>query len=393
MAGKRSSGCLLFFLLVPFCVCAQDQGAEEEILLPLTGHVLDAESGESLLGTHVFYEGTTIGDVTDENGRFELPSPPFEQVTLIVSMLGFDVQRQRIESITHSDEELEFNLVPVVFELGEVLVESESMAEWRRNQTRFRELLFSTTDLGEECQIENPEVLELDYSSEANNLVAKATAPLLLTNPSLGYHLTIHGLTFEGNQRAYQFTGGIQFTEADPESEIQAKSWRRKREGAYQGSMRHFLTALVNDQLKKQGFEAYHVASAGEVNTNMPVAELGIKSLGSNVIGGLISQAGTPSTWWLQFNAVVLVQYRKDREAPAYDRYLNRYAPSESGREIVPMGKNQKSWILLPQGFALIDDSGHVFPGMDGYPLAHYGYWGWERFGEMLPADYIPTDG
>ena len=57
------------------------------------------------------------------------------------------------------------------------------------------------------------------------------------------------------------------------------------------------------------------------------------------------------------------------------------------------MGRNQKSWILLPRGFALIDDSGHVFPGMEGYPVAHSGYWGWERFEEMLPADYIPTDG
>ena len=157
--------------------------------------------------------------------------------------------------------------------------------------------------------------------------------------------------------------------------------------------MRHFLTALVGDRLKKQGFKAYHVARAGELDTKVPIAEMGIKSLGSNVIGDLITQAGTPGSRWLQFNAVVMVQYLKDQEAPAYARYVNTYAPSGRGRDIVPMGRNQKSWILLPRGFALIDDSGHVFPGMEGYPVAHSGYWGWERFGEMLPADYIPTDG
>lgn len=75
--------------------------------------------------------------------------------------------------------------------------------------------------------------------------------------------------------------------------------------------MRHFLTALVGDRLKKQGFKAYHVARAGELDTKVPIAEMGIKSLGSNVIGDLITQAGTPGSRWLQFNAVVMVQYLK----------------------------------------------------------------------------------
>ncbi|MCH8245707.1 MAG: hypothetical protein IH951_04780 [Bacteroidetes bacterium] len=167
----------------------------------------------------------------------------------------------------------------------------------------------------------------------------------------------------------------------------------RDRTEAYEGSMRHFLTALVGDRLKKQGFKAYYVARAGELDTKVPITEMGIKSLGSNVIGGLITQAGTPGSRWLQFNAVVMVQYLKDQEAPACARYLNTYAPSGRGRDIVPMGRNQKTWILFPRGFALIDDSGHVFPGTEGYPVAHSGYWGWVRFGEMLPADYIPTDG
>ena len=79
--------------------------------------------------------------------------------------------------------------------------------------------------------------------------------------------------------------------------------------------MRHFLTALVGDRLKKQGFKAYYVARAGELDTKVPITEMGIKSLGSNVIGGLITQAGTPGSRWLQFNAVVMVQYLKRRRS------------------------------------------------------------------------------
>lgn len=369
--------------LVPILASAQ-----ETEQMQLTGSVLDRVTAFPLPSAHIFYEGTTIGGITDENGQFVLPNPPFDEVFLVISMLGYEVEKIRIERIRFDYQGLEILLTPSVFMLDEVMIEGVSPRGWRRNLKRFNELLFSTTDFGSSCSIENGEVLNFTYDASANSLTVVSQAPLQISNGDLGYKLLIYDLSFNGNQRLYRFTGEMQFSESAPASEKQKRTWAKNRNDAYQGSMRHFLTALVNGRLEEEGFAAYHVDRPGQVSTTIPIAEMGVKSLGSGVVGGVLAPAGSDNTRWLSFSGVLLIQYKKDMEDPDYGLYLSEYAPSS--RTTVTTGRKQMSWIELPQGFALIDDSGHLFSGIEGFPIAHYGYWAWERFGEMLPADYNP---
>ena len=61
----------------------------------LTGRVLDAATGEPLIGAGILIEGTATGTATDIDGRFSLEAPPYGK-NLLISYTGFESQTQPI---------------------------------------------------------------------------------------------------------------------------------------------------------------------------------------------------------------------------------------------------------------------------------------------------------
>ncbi|MDY2943034.1 MAG: carboxypeptidase-like regulatory domain-containing protein, partial [Paludibacteraceae bacterium] len=56
----------------------------------LTGHVLDAHTGEHLPFVNVQIKGTTIGCLTDESGHYFLKNLPEGKQTVVFSMMGYE---------------------------------------------------------------------------------------------------------------------------------------------------------------------------------------------------------------------------------------------------------------------------------------------------------------
>lgn len=83
----------------------------------ITGTVNDASTGEPIIGANVVVEGSTIGVVTDVNGRFtlELSNP---NSVLLVSFIGYNSER----IVTNGLTSLEVRLVPDITKLEEVVV-------------------------------------------------------------------------------------------------------------------------------------------------------------------------------------------------------------------------------------------------------------------------------
>jgi len=61
----------------------------------ITGKVVDAETGESLIGAAVTVSGTTIGTATDFNGSYKLQVPAGEQ-TVVFSYIGYEQKKQTV---------------------------------------------------------------------------------------------------------------------------------------------------------------------------------------------------------------------------------------------------------------------------------------------------------
>ncbi len=83
----------------------------------LQGRVMDAETGEPLIGATVQVKGTSMGTITDAKGNFRL-SVPDDAETLVISYIGFETQEVSIANQTTFNVSLKQN----TSFLGEVVV-------------------------------------------------------------------------------------------------------------------------------------------------------------------------------------------------------------------------------------------------------------------------------
>ena len=86
-------------LILPVSVLAQQYR--------LRGVVVDASSGETLIGANVVIKGTTTGATTDVDGRFEIGVNELPPYTLVISFIGYQDQEVLVKSL---DQELKFKL-------------------------------------------------------------------------------------------------------------------------------------------------------------------------------------------------------------------------------------------------------------------------------------------
>ena len=86
------------------------------------GKVLD-EKSETLPGATILLRGTTLGVVTDADGKFRLEIPQMDSTVLVISFIGYQTQEVMLKKNPKDDaKELEIRLKPEVAEMDEVVV-------------------------------------------------------------------------------------------------------------------------------------------------------------------------------------------------------------------------------------------------------------------------------
>ena len=379
----RVGGVMLLLCLVPIArvqdiARAQDAG-------PLTGRVVEAGTGAPLVGVNVFIAETTIGTTTDGAGRFEIRSLPARRTfDLVASMIGFETA---VRPLRRDPLPFTLTLLPKTIQLGEVEVVSSNRA-WQENLTRFVQLLFSSTENAAQCTLQNPEVLDLAVRDGI--LEAHARTPLDIENRALGYRLQFHDLELTGHEDRLQWGGALQFIEMDDAK--QRRKWEKNRRKAYAGSPRHFLAALIAGTALDEGFTAFHVDRPGHLDQRIPVRETGIASIYFDDTRPVLTPGPTPATRRLSFDGALLVLYNEEAEPRRYVDYQQRRELRDVTRGEETAGRlhrrdYQVSWLVLEGTYLVVDTDGHEYgPGT----LRRYGFWAWERMGEMLPFDYRP---
>ena len=81
---NKSIICLLIFLMCSISAFAQKS---------ITGKVVDA-NGEPLISVNVVVKGTTVGTVTNSEGKYTIQAPPGS--TLVFSYIGFSEQEVKV---------------------------------------------------------------------------------------------------------------------------------------------------------------------------------------------------------------------------------------------------------------------------------------------------------
>jgi len=235
----------LSFLLILFYFVSYSQ--------IIKGTVVDKNTNAKIYKASVYFNGTSTGTTTDEDGNFSLDISKNLSMSISISAIGY---YSVSKSIYSTNELLEIQLMPKVYSLNEVVVSSKSLKKRREiNLEIFREQFLGTTYNSTNCKILNESDITFNYESDKDTLKAFASKPLEIDNKALGYRVTYYLDKFEYVKvNGFIFSiGSALFAENLPDSKM-LKKIQNDRQKTYLGSQVHFLRALWSNKLEAEGF-------------------------------------------------------------------------------------------------------------------------------------------
>ncbi len=337
--------------------------AQSSNLGRIVGRITDATTGQGLGFVNVRVDGTSLGAVTNEAGKFELNSVPVGARTLFVSRVGYVLSSRNVLVDNDRTHNVDLQLEPKTIEVAATEITGNA-AEWKSNYAEFVKLLLGNTPNASKCTILNPEVISL-HSSSTGSLQATSDQPIRVENQALGYAIDVSIERFDRDGNRLMMWLRTSFSELVPPNVAQSRLWKVQRRQTFLGSLRHFLRSLVHDTLEDEGFTMFAVSSLDRAEA----IRRGLQQ--SNVLtpGPSIYQKSFKLDRYLE------VEYAGADLPESYD--LRR----RSGT------KHQVSWLELNTTSVTINADGSVDEFM---PFVTHGFWAWERLGEQLPVDYSP---
>ena len=360
----------------------------------IDGRIVDKSTSEPLVGVNVFFSKTTWGATTDDNGFYTLTNIPAGQYELVVSMIGYEVEREQM--IIKSDERftLNFRLQSRAILMSEINVTAKTDKVWKKSYDRFRRSFLGTSKNGESCLILNEFVLTFDDNGQY--FKAKASQPIRIENPELGYRITYILDDFEIDGTEVRYAGDHYYESMSSKSKRQLKKWEKNRKKAYNGSLRHLLKTLTDrfdlrftfnegmiiqndnwnsiagrkkDPLVREGF-SISMNKKDLFGTSL-IIEDEYKPLRSDT---LVFPGATYEQPLLSFEGRMMVVYMKESPELAY--MMENDSPSSY---------KQTSYLLLRADSVYYDRDGRFF---EPYMIEQQGYSSWERIGDQLPFNY-----
>ena len=359
----------------------------------IDGRIVDKTTSEPLAGVNIFFSKTTLGTTSDENGFFALTQIPAGQYELIISMIGYEIEREGMIIVPDEALTVNFRLAPQAILMNEINVTAKKDREWDKNYGIFKRSFLGTGKNGEACKILNEFVLS--FSRRGATFIAKASQPLIINNPELGYKITYILYDFTKQVDEVQYSGDIFFEEIASTSKKQLKIWNKNRQRAYKGSLRHFLHTLARryelrfeiidgemheksnwlsllnrrkDPLVKEGFSLL-INKKDLFGTSIIIPEQ-FKALKNDTL----VFKGKPDEPLLSFEGRMMVTYVK--ESPEFTYLLEYDSPSSS---------QQTSYLLLRADSVYFDRYGRY---SEPYMIERQGYLSWEGVGDQLPFNY-----
>lgn len=365
---------ILTFLFLFFGIHNSIIHSQEIKKSSIDGYVFDSETNQPLEGANVFLNGTTLGSSTDNNGYFLIVGVPYGSYKIIVSMIGYEIQKMNVSIFIDQIEPMKIFMKLITYELEQVDVIAEEDETWSDQYNSFVKYFLGTSANAGECAILNPEIINFRYDEKKKELIANADDWIVIENHALGYKLLFNLIDFSLTRRGETFyLGEVLFQELTPSTENEHIKWITRRKQAYNGSLKHFLISLKNGRLIENGFLLYESglprwSELTKRNMVRPNIEADLDSL---------------SDWerGLYFDKYVKVEYLNESEEPNYYEFR-----MESGSKVDAILNSQTSWFRLPHGYMTFDIYGNTVDERSSIKL--FGYWGWLRIADMLPRDY-----
>ena len=170
----------------------------------VSGLILDGENGETLIGATAIIDGSTVGDATDLNGRYEFATEP-GTYTMNFAYLGFSTVTVKDVIVTAGGTtRLEVELLPEALTYGEVVVAADVVAGSESGLLRERAKSIAVSDAI------SSESIARSGSGDAAAAMSKVTGASVVS----GRYVYIRGL---GDRYANTTLNGSSLPSADPD--------------------------------------------------------------------------------------------------------------------------------------------------------------------------------
>ena len=382
--------CLFIFLLLWFSVTEANADIPRATL---TGTVVDASTGDPLAYANVFLSRTSWGAATDENGVFTIPNIPLGTYELVASYVGYRLLSANIDLMRAEEIEVLFRLVPEPHKAPELTVTADVPTQWMRDLEKFKDLFLGISENARQCRITNPEIISFDYDETADTFTASASEPIEVENRALGYTIFFYLEDFAAEEeKLVRYFGKTHFEPMTPKNTAEKKKWKDNRLYVYRGSLKHFLTTLIDSTFTQDGFWAFNASSISEDNT--------VNEIYYNTIrpSRLIAAGDKVYEKRLTFKNYIKVYYQPEGYDASKPEFDMTSAPGQVRLEDIMRARNRLlfdnpfegdnlSAITLNTDTLLFNIMGYVY---NPYHLTVHGYWAEQRLADELPADYSP---
>lgn len=229
----------------------------------ISGYVFSAKDSTAISGGTVYFEGTSLGVSTDDQGYFKIAFQK-NNSSLIISSIGCESVLVDSQAIQENDTLPPIYLTDKLEELEPVYLEVDRMSR-EEKLTIFRREFLGDNVAAQSCRIINENTIKLKYIQSTNTLVATAKESLVITNEFFGYLLTYTLRDFK-----------VSFKEEDTEllrpsslhyhgysffKPLRRKTTRkqlRNRKKSYLGSSFHFMRSLYAHHVDENKFKIFY---------------------------------------------------------------------------------------------------------------------------------------
>lgn len=373
----------------------------------ISGRVLNDDNLLPIGNANVFLTGTSIGNKTAADGTFKLSGIKQGKYALVVSFVGFKSYRK--DFLLNADTSLgDIDIQPKIVALKEIVIKPEKHRDYDL-EVFIREFI-GTSALAGDCKILNPDVLTLHYDDDADTLSGSSSDFLVIENKALGYTVKYQVDNFFVNnkserKRDVSYNGSVLFEKMKGTPAEEAR-WEKKRRQVYENSSMHFLRAVLDDDLERQGFQVLQLNA--NVNYDRPPdsiiqAKLKYYKKASRNDGSLRDSL----TYWQEKWAlprlikeyVPIPQNKNDIFKPTdlkgiFAIYSNNhnagleifYSKEKHFRQVFG---DETSLLNFKKTYAFFDYNGTI---VNPKNVLITGAWARNRVAELLPSDYEPED-
>jgi hypothetical protein len=220
----------------------------------IKGTIVNKRTQNPIGYASVYFDGTFVGAIADENGNFTLDVSQYASMPLTISAVGY--YSVSVNTFL-SDKPIEVILEPKIYDIKEIVVRGKSLErERKKNLKIFKEFFIETTSNAKKCAMLNETDITFNYYADIDTLKAFASKPILIENRALSYNVLFYLNKFEyyRESKNFIFVGTLLFNENITFKEQSKKSYDRRRRHAYLGSRMHFFRTLWLEDSLFTGF-------------------------------------------------------------------------------------------------------------------------------------------